>query len=86
MAKIVLDNAPEDAFYPSHIHENSISEIGLKIITLNPVEGNTGISSTNIAAFDDEMPVTYEEMILIDGHLNVHESAEDLDVYAARGI
>ncbi len=59
-------------------------------ITLNSVMGATGMSLTNISAFDaaegqDAEAVTFDTLTSYDGYINVHLSAEELRVLVAQG-
>ena len=72
--------------HPAHIHAGSVADApGAILITLNSVEGATGLSVTNVAAYNDETLISYDEMITIDGYINVHLSATDLATLLAQG-
>lgn len=71
--------------HPAHIHENSVEEGGGIIVTFNPVDGSTGMSRTNISMTDNDIPISYEGILEYDGHVNIHKSAEELDVLIAQG-
>ena len=60
--------------YPAHIHENSVAETGLKIIPLSLVSGLTGKSTTNITELLDNTTITYNQLLELNGHLNIHAS------------
>ncbi|MEJ8803183.1 CHRD domain-containing protein [Pontibacter sp. H249] len=85
LATISLANTPEGGVHPAHIHMNSVEEGGGIVLTFNPVDGNTGMSKSNVAALDDETPFGYEDVLSYDGHVNVHLSPEQLDVLVAQG-
>lgn len=76
---------PSDNNHPTHIHYNTAVEGGSIAITLNPVDGNTGTSTTNFTTLDDGTPITYEELNEFDGHLNVHENSNNLDDLVMQG-
>ena len=82
---IVLTGTPTGGIHPAHIHANSVEEGGPIVISLTPVDGTTGLSNTIVQTTDDGTPISYEELLNYDGHLNVHLSAEQLDVYIAQG-
>jgi hypothetical protein len=65
LVTLMLDNTLEDTDHPAHIHNNSAAEGGGIAIDLTTVDGNSGISRTNITQFNDETPVTYDELIEI---------------------
>lgn len=92
LATIALENTPEDGEHPAHIHAGSVADAPGKIeITFTPVDGATGMSMTNISKFNDDedgeegAAVTYEELLSYDGYVNVHKSADELDVLIAQG-
>lgn len=88
---ISLEGTPEGGSHPAHIHMGSVEEApGGIAITFNPIDGDTGMSVTNIDAFDDTdegdgEAVTYEDLLAYDGYINVHLSAEDLETIVAQG-
>ncbi len=79
--------------HPAHIHAGEAGSSGAIVITLEPVDDTTGLSTTTVTKFDDTeeedgstttgADVTYEELIAYDGYVNVHLSAENLDVVFA---
>lgn len=71
--------------HPAHIHFNTAAEGGAVAITLGTVNGQTGKSTITFTSFDDATPVTYEELMAFDGYINVHLSANELDVIIAQG-
>ena len=71
--------------HPAHIHANSAAETGDIIIDLNAVDGATGISTTVVREREDGSTVLYDDLLDIDGYLNVHLSAADLTTLIAQG-
>jgi hypothetical protein len=71
--------------HPAHIHSNSAAETGDIIIDLNNVDGETGKSETIISKMNDGTSITYNELLAIDGYLNVHMSSTDLTTLIAQG-
>lgn len=71
--------------HPAHIHANKASDGGPIVLDFNPVDGATGMSETIVTQFNDGTPVTYEELIKYNGHVNVHKSATELAVMIAQG-
>jgi hypothetical protein len=63
--------------HPAIIHIGSVETVGggPAVKTLNPVDGATGKSYTNLLVLDDQTPVTYDNMLVYDGYLAIHESA-----------
>lgn len=73
-----------DVARPNHIHENSVAIGGPIAITLNQIESEW--TRTNVNQFDDGSPVTYNELINYEGHINVHRSESDFTVIAEGDI
>jgi len=85
LAKLVLNNTPQSGAHPAHIHANAASVGGPVIFTFNAVNGDSGISETNIDVYDDGSTLDYDDIKLIDGHINVHLSADELGTLVAQG-
>jgi hypothetical protein len=85
LATVTLDNTAAGAMYPGHIHMNTAAEGGDIVVTLNPVNGDTGVGKTNIAAFDDGAAFSYEDILVYDGYVNIHLSTDQLGVLVAQG-
>lgn len=85
LATIILEGTPEDGMHPGHIHANSAAEGGTILFTFSPVNGATGMSKTNVAALNDETAFGYDDVLAIDGYINVHLSADDLGTLVAQG-
>ena len=83
--KLNLQGTPDGGVHPAHIHFNSAAEGGDIAISLEPVDGDTGFSSTEVAALDNGTAITYEELINFDGYINVHASPDDLSTLVAQG-
>lgn len=71
--------------HPAHIHNNNALEGGGIAISLEPIDGATGMSTTTISAKDDETAITYSELISFDGYINVHLSSDALGTLVAQG-
>ncbi|MEK6478001.1 CHRD domain-containing protein [Catalinimonas sp. 4WD22] len=85
LATIMLEGTPEGGSHPAHIHENSYVEGGGIVLTFNPVDGNTGMSRTNITSFDDGGEISIAIIEDYDGYVNVHLSATELGTIVAQG-
>lgn len=85
LLEIELEGTPEDGEHPAHIHLNSAAEGGDIAISLNAVAGASGKSWTHIEADDAGTDVTYEDLLEMDAYINVHLSANQLDVLVAQG-
>lgn len=82
---IDLNGTSSGNSHPSHIHFNSAAEGGDIAISLEPVDGATGISETYVEALDDGSAISYTELLQFDGYVNVHLSAADLGTVIAQG-
>jgi hypothetical protein len=49
------------------------------------VDGNTGISNTQVAVLDNGNSTTYDELLTYNGYINVHLSATQLSTIVAQG-
>ncbi|MFC5195719.1 CHRD domain-containing protein [Bizionia hallyeonensis] len=85
LAIIQLDNTPSGGMHPGHIHMNTAAEGGDIIFTFNTVNGDTGMSMTNVANLDDNTSFGYEDILNVDGYINIHESASNLGTLVAQG-
>ena len=91
LARIELENTMPDLMHPAHIHIGTAAqeEAGLKAVILNPVNGNTGVSETNIARLDPEVggtPLTYQDLLIFDGYVNIHTTMTDATLLAQTDI
>ncbi len=79
LATINLQNTPEEGMHPAHIHMNSAAIGGGIIYSFNAVNGATGmsVSDTEVGQGEDEASFTYDEILAIDGYVNVHLGPED---------
>jgi hypothetical protein len=85
LVTIQLQNTPADGTHPAHIHANTAAEGGAIAISLNPVNGATGLSQTEVSAYDDGTEVSYADLLEYDGYINVHLSAAELGIIVAQG-
>lgn len=80
-----LNNTVAGESHPAHIHINTAVEGGEIAITLGTVDGATGFSTKNFTARDNGTPITYQQLLDFDGHINVHQSAADLETIISQG-
>ncbi len=80
-----LQNTPSGGSHPAHIHVNTAAESGGIAISLEPVDGSTGKSTTVFTALDDGTPISYNGLLDFDGYINVHLSASELSTLVAQG-
>ncbi|MEQ8245590.1 CHRD domain-containing protein [Fulvivirga sp.] len=86
LVTLALENTPADGMHPAHIHFNTAAEGGGIAVTLGTVDGNTGMSKTNVTMLDDgSMMFSYDDLLEFDGYINVHLSAADLGTLVAQG-
>lgn len=85
LAIIQLENTMPGASYPSHIHENDIGTTGPIIFTFNNIDGDTGMSQTNVEFLDNDVPFGYDEVVEVNGYINVHLSDSQLNELVAQG-
>jgi hypothetical protein len=71
--------------HPAHIHMNSAFEGGPIIVSLEPVDGATGLSITEFSSDIDGNPISFEDIEGLDAYINVHLSAQDLATVVAQG-
>jgi glycerophosphoryl diester phosphodiesterase len=57
-------------------HENNVATSGNIIAGLNPVNGDTGISKTQVATLVGGAAVTYTQFLTQNAYVNVHLSTE----------
>ena len=80
-----LDGTTDGVMHPAHIHYNSAAESGEIALSLDPVDGDTGISETTVNMLDDEeTEFSFEDLADFDGYINVHASADDLETLVAQ--
>lgn len=82
---IELTGTVDGDMHPAHIHAGNASTGGPIVVDFSPVDGATGRSETTVTALNDGTPITYEELIAFDGHVNVHKSATELAIMIAQG-
>mgnify|MGYP005824245703 FL=1 len=85
LAEIMITGTPAGGMHPAHIHANTAAESGAILYTFTPVNGDTGLSSSNIAAYDDDSAFGYSDIEGLDAYINVHLSADELGTIVAQG-
>jgi len=85
LATIMLTGTPDGGVHPAHIHMNTAAEGGSILYTFNPVDGSNGISRSNVATLDDGTMFGYDDVLEVDGYVNVHLSMNDLATIVAQG-
>lgn len=74
--------------YPAQINLGSVSTVGtpVKTKTLNPVDGTSRISITNIRTLDNLTAITYANWLVYDGFLTIHDAADTTNIIAKGNI
>ena len=85
LAVIQLSGTTPGVMSPGHIHANTAAEGGAIVTTFTPVNGDNGMSKTNIATKDDGTPFLYDDVLAFDGYINIHKSADDLATLIGQG-
>ena len=75
-------------FYPAHINLGSVSTIGtpVKTKTLNPVDGIIRSSITNVRTLNDGSPISYDNWLVYDGFMTIHDAVDTTNVIAKGNI
>lgn len=85
LVTIELTGTPAGGIHPAHIHENDVAMGGPIIVGLTSVDGNTGISKTQVEELVGGAAVSYNDLLTINAHINVHLSDADLATIVAQG-
>jgi hypothetical protein len=84
LVTINLTGTPAGGSHPAHIHEKDVATSGGVIVGLSPVDGDTGISKTQVTTVDGAT-LTYTELLTINAYVNIHLSDADLTTIVAQG-
>ncbi len=82
--EIDLDGTVGGQTYPAHIHHNSVLETGGIAVALNPVNGETGESTTTLSALDDGSVISYTDLLNFNGYADIHLSDAEMTTLVAR--
>jgi len=85
LLEITLSGTQMGNSHPSHIHVGSVDNPGAIAISLTPVNGATGRSVTNISMTDGGDTFGFDDVMMFEGYINVHLSADDLATIVAQG-
>lgn len=85
LVTIQLNGTQAGNTHPAHIHVNSAAETGAIILDLTAVTGAGGKSETVVDVLNDGTAVSYEDLLALDAHVNVHASESDLATLIAQG-
>jgi len=86
LAVIALTGTPNGGVHPAHIHAGAIATApGAVLFSFATINGTTGISRSNIDMLDDGTPFGYNDVLAVDGYVNVHLSPSNLEYLIAQG-
>lgn len=85
LISISLQGTTAGGDHPAHIHANNATTGGAIVLDLKNVNGATGKSATSANAFNNGTAVTYDELLVYNGYLNVHLSPTVLGTLVAQG-
>jgi len=71
--------------HPAHIHGNTAAKGGGILIDLAFVDGETGLSISNLSEMNNGTPISYDELLDFNGFINVHLSEVHLETLIAQG-
>ena len=83
----MLEGTTDGEVHPAYILSNTAAGSGSEIaITLDSIDGTTGMSSTSVSQFDDGTEVSYEQLTEYDGFISVVASPVNSTVVALGDI
>jgi hypothetical protein len=85
LATISLVGTPDGGVHPAHIHSGNAAVGGPVILTFTSVDGTTGMSQSNVAELNDGTEFGYADVLEVDGYVNVHLSASQIQTIVAQG-
>jgi hypothetical protein len=85
MITISLVGTTAGSEHPAHIHANNATMGGGIVLDLKNVNGATGKSVTSANALNNGTAITYDELLVYNGYVNVHLSAAALATLVAQG-
>lgn len=72
--RVIIDMTPTGGslLHPVHLHYGTMIPDADMAAMLHPVDGTNGRSVTDLSMLMDDTPITYEELLIFDGHIKVH--------------
>lgn len=86
LAILELDGTSAGGNHPAHMHTNDAVTTGPIAFTYANVDGETGLSKSNMSQLDDTSTFLYEDVLTYNGHINIHLSVSDLTIVAQGNI
>ena len=80
LVTIQLKNTTEGKAHPAIIYFGGIDDPGGVALILEPVDGTTGKSETQFTELADETSLNFEELLIFDGHIRIHQDAGNMGV------
>lgn len=84
LVTVDLDGASPAGNYPIYIHTNDIVTTGPVAINLNNYNGATGMSTTSVRKLNNGTAISYDQLRVFNGHVNIGTSATNA-AYVAQG-
>jgi hypothetical protein len=85
LAIVKLNNTPAGGVHPGHIHLNTAAQTGGIAFSFKPLNGDTGLSTTNVSKLDNGTVFGYDQVLAFNGYINFHLSATALATLVAQG-
>jgi len=85
LVTVQLNGTSAGASHPAHIHANTAAESGGILLDLTAIDGASGKSETVVKTLKDGSVITYDQLINLNGYVNVHLSTSDLATLIAQG-
>jgi hypothetical protein len=85
LAVVKLNNTPAGGVHPGHIHANTAAQGGGIAFSFKSVNGDTGLSETNVSKLDNGTAFGYDQVLAYNGYINFHLSATALATLVAQG-
>lgn len=88
LVTLSLEEADAETLYPAHIHTGATGEEqGPSIFSLIAVDGETGVSFTNLSGLEvGEQELDFEDLLDFDGSVNVYLNEDSETLYAQGNI
>ncbi len=87
LVTLELTGVLADEVYPASINLGSVASVGGGPVVklLNPVDGNTGHSYTNINKLDSGLAITFDNWLVYDGYINIYQRSVSLGNVICQG-
>lgn len=82
-ATIQLKNTTKGKFHPAIMYFGSIDDPGEVALIMEPVDGTAGQSVTEFSGLANATPLNFEELLIFDGHIVIHQDGASIGVTLA---